>query len=466
MSIYLPYIRPFFLLLLMLIASPSLFSDNSKLLDNKIKVIVVLNDNYNIDKGKNKRNQASNIALSMGLKAKHSFGNVLYGFSTNLSHKRLATLSNDPRIKYIEVDKLQHFPLRPNKTLKAPRCTDNPTGPGCGITPSEESTQQTPWGIERIGLAADNKAEGIHLFIIDTGIDSNHEDLQNLGVGFTTISCQGKGKKSSCREAWDDDNGHGTHVAGTVGAENNAFGVIGVAPEVILHAVKVLDSRGSGYTSGIISGIDKMAAYMADMHVAYVVNMSIGGNGSKSGICSADSYQGKDSYHEAICRATQHGAVFVVAAGNEGVDASTKKPASYDDSSIAVSAIGRVTDSNGNVTGQFGWPSWSNWGNKSTILGHQHNSFPVAISAPGMGILSTWKDNKYETISGTSMASPHVAGAVALYLKAYPNRADYSAFINAREALLLNEEETNNNTFSIRGGFPHTEGFLYINNFH
>jgi len=497
MRIHATHLGFFFLLIILLGYPSSLLAKTSHSPQPFINVIIVLNDLQHFNKGAEKRNHVSQVAHSMGLKAKHSFAHALFGFSAEIPQARLNALQKDARVKYIEIDKLQQLPVRPRDTGIEVNCTRRPDHHLCQPTPTStpeptptstpeptdeptpeptpttppESTQLIPWGISRIGSTCDsnncNTGNGVHVFVIDTGIDSNHEDLGTLGTSTSFQTC--KGKKNTCLQPWDDDNGHGTHVAGTIAAKDNHVGVIGVAPDVTLHAVKVLDSRGSGYTSNIIAGIDWVASQISEIGAPVVVNMSLGGNGSKTGTCNDIGFSienGTDTYHEAICNATHQGAIFIVAAGNEGVNANTKRPAAYDDSSIAVSAIGRVVDDAGSFTGELGWPSWSNWGLLAITIGHGHSSFPVAISAPGMGVLSTWKGNKYNTINGTSMAAPHVAGAVALYLSNSTNiGTGYTAFINARNDLLFFEEETNNTNFTIRSGHEHEEGFLNINGF-
>lgn len=229
--------------------------------------------------------------------------------------------------------------------------------------------QVTPWGITRVGGAGDGT--GKIAWIIDTGVDLNHPDL-NVDVGRSKNFIT-RGKNSP-----DDGNGHGTHVAGTIAAIDNDSYVVGVAAGATVVAVRVLDNSGSGSYSGVIAGVDYVAANGASGDVA---NMSLSG----------PAYAPLDT---AVVNAAAGGIHFAIAAGNDGVDADTRSPARADGSNIyTVSAI----NSNNNLA------SWSNWGNP-----------PVDYAAPGVSIQSTWKGGGLKTISGTSMAAPHVAGILLL----------------------------------------------------
>jgi subtilisin family serine protease len=167
-------------------------------------------------------------------------------------------------------------------------------------------------------------------------------------------------------------------VAGTIAALNNNIGVIGVAPGATVIPIKVLDSRGSGSYSGVIAGVDHVAAYGSAGDVA---NMSLGGPTS-------------DALDSAILSAAENGIIFALAAGNESSDANTSSPARVNGANIVtISAM----DSNDNFA------SFSNYGNP-----------PVDYAAPGVAVNSTWKDGGYNSISGTSMASPHAAGVLLL----------------------------------------------------
>lgn len=250
--------------------------------------------------------------------------------------------------------------------------------------PVQQPAETLPWGIVKINannVWGTNNGSGIRVAIIDTGIDQDHPDLvANIKGGQNFVTVRGRIDPNK----WDDDNGHGTHVAGIVAAIDNSIGVIGVAPGASLYGVKVLDKAGSGYVSSIINGINWSIS-----NGIQVINMSLG--------TSSD----VQSLHDACDIAYQAGIVIVAAAGNSGdsnPDNDVNYPARYS-SVIAVAA----TDSN-NIRAP-----WSSDGPE------------VAVAAPGVSIYSTYKGGGYSTLSGTSMASPHVAGAVALVLASNPS---------------------------------------------
>lgn len=237
--------------------------------------------------------------------------------------------------------------------------------------------QSLPWGVDRIDAekvhAAGNKGTGVKVAILDTGIDLNHEDLTVWG-GASFIS----------GTTHNDDNGHGTHCAGIVAALDNTVGVIGVAPEAQLYAVKVLDSGGSGSWSTVAAGIE-----WSITNKMQIISMSLGGS------------QGSSTLEAACKKAWDAGILLVAAAGNSG-NAGGKNdcvgyPAKYP-TVIAVAA----TDSSDKRA------SWSSTGPA------------VELAAPGVSIPSTYMGNTYKTLSGTSMACPHVSGVAALVWKAHP----------------------------------------------
>ncbi len=245
-------------------------------------------------------------------------------------------------------------------------------------TPTPGPAQVVPWGVTKIGAEqawGSSTGADVKVAVVDTGIDLDHPDLvDNVRGGFNAINP---------RKQPDDDNGHGTHVAGIIAAANNGFGVVGVAPEASLYAVKVLGASGSGYLSDIIEGL----GWCADNGIQ-AVNMSLG--------TSAD----VDSFHQAIATVAQKGVILVASAGNSGPGFDTVSyPAKYDEV-IAVAA----TDQN-NVAAYF-----------------SSTGPAVELAAPGVNIYSTVKGGGYTSMSGTSMAAPHVSGTAALVIAAYPGR--------------------------------------------
>jgi subtilisin len=233
-----------------------------------------------------------------------------------------------------------------------------------------------PWGIQRIYadlVWEDTKGSMVKVAILDTGIDLDHPDLwRNIKGGINTI----KPHKSA-----EDDNGHGTHLAGTVAAVDNDFGVIGVGPEISLYAVKFLNKKGKGWLSDLIDALD----WCIDNKIQ-VVNMSFG------------SLEENQSFHDAIIKVHRAGITMVASAGNNGEDSGLiEYPALYPET-IAVSAIDR----------NDGFASLSSFGPQ------------IDLTAPGVDICSTYKTAFYGTMSGTSMAAAHVTGTVALLITISP----------------------------------------------
>ncbi|MCK4588649.1 S8 family peptidase [Candidatus Woesebacteria bacterium] len=255
--------------------------------------------------------------------------------------------------------------------------------PECNKEGEEPLLQTLEWGVNRIDADLSwgvSRGTDVKVAIIDSGIDMDHPDLiANLQGGINFVS-KGAVWNPADPTKWNDDNGHGTHVAGIVAAVDNNIGVIGVAPEAHLWAVKVLDRKGGGYVSDVIAGIK-----WSKDNGMQVINMSLG--------TSSDI----QSLHDAVDTAYNAGIVIVAAAGNSGDGNGTTNeviyPAKY--STVIAVAATRSDDST---------PYWSAEGEE------------VEIAAPGASIRSTWKGGGYDTISGTSMASPHAAGTVALLL--------------------------------------------------
>ena len=344
--------------------------------------IVVLDDSASVSA------QLAEHQRRDGVSARRVYRTALKGYSARLTRGQVAKLRSDPQVASVEANRI----VRASEALAA--------------------GESVPTGIARMGAGSArngyaNAASSAAVAVIDTGVDLDHPDLTVSSAGTNCVT-QGA--------APDDDDGHGTHVAGTIAAANTGTGVVGVAPGTRILPVKVLDSNGEGTWEQIICGINWVAA-SASTHEIAVANMSLGGLGSSldNGACGATS-----ALHQAICNATSGAGVrFVVAAGNDSwpFPHSTLPdvPASYDEV-VTVTAYG---DSDG-LTGAAGtapscrsgeaddrYASFSNWSDNSTDNAH-------TIAAPGVCINSTWPGGQYDVISGTSMASPHVAGATAL----------------------------------------------------
>lgn len=311
-------------------------------------------------------------------KVKHVYAFALDGFSATLTEDQMIRLSRDKRVKYLEPDQV--------------------------VTISGTQTNAT-WGIDRVDqrdLPRDNTytwnttASGVTAYIIDTGIRYDHVEFE----GRATFGYDAFGGNGS------DGNGHGTHVAGTVGGKT-----YGVAKKVNLVAIRVLDNRGSGTSSGVVAGMDWVAANAAKPAVA---NMSLGGGASTS-------------IDNAVTNLFNKGIPVIVAAGNDNKNACDYSPAR----AARAYTVGATTSTDAKA-------SYSNFGDC------------VNIFAPGSSITSAWSSNKtsINTISGTSMASPHVAGAAALYLADNPNATPqmvYDALTTSSTKNKVTSSNTTNN---------------------
>jgi subtilisin len=332
---------------------------------------------------------ARDLARQNSLVVEHVYSAAIKGFSAKIPKERLQKLIGDDRIAYVAQDRIVSIAAPP---ARKPKATASPT-------PSPINTQVVPTGVARIGQASIQTGSGIGVAVLDTGIDLKHSDLSVKG-----------GKNCFTSPSYQDGNGHGTHVAGTIAALNNSLGVVGVAPAADLYALRVLDNNGSGSWSTVICGIDWVTANAAKYNIK-VANMSLSGSGTTDNNCG---YSNNDPLHKAICNSVAKGVTYVVAAGNNGLDASNYVPASYTDAVITVSAL---VDTDGKSGGSG---SGTSYGADDTFASFSNYGTTVAIGAPGVNINSTWISNTYKIISGTSMASPHAAGAAVLYLQANP----------------------------------------------
>lgn len=336
-------------------AAPLLHADSPDAIPGQY--IVVFKDNTS--------RQAANSVISQAMSEAGSELNFVYtaalnGFAARLSDETLAKLLADPNVAYVEVDQV--------------------------VSLSETQTNAT-WGLDRIDqrnlplnttYVYDNTGFGVNAYIIDTGIRRTHNEFGGRAfVGYDSI---GDGRNS------DDCNGHGTHVAGTVGGS-----IYGVAKQVRLYAVRVLNCQGSGTNAGVIAGVD----WVTSNHIKpAVANMSLGGSASTA-------------VDNAVNNSINAGVSYAVAAGNSNANACNYSPARV----AAALTVGSTTSTDARS-------SFSNFGTC------------VNIFAPGSSITSAWytSDTATNTISGTSMASPHVAGVAALYLQSNPNASPSTVF--------------------------------------
>lgn len=276
-----------------------------------------------------------------------TYASAVEGFALNLSESEVAELRKQPDIE-----------VYPDKFVMLAKPVPNPVQPAESI----------PYGVARVGYA---DYTGTNLaWIIDTGIDLNHPDLNvNTTLAKTFVL------RTTTAE---DDNGHGTHCAGIVAAKDNTIGVIGVAANAYVVPVKVLDKRGSGAYSTIIAGIDYVAANASQGDAA---NLSLGG-----GIY--------DPIDQAVINLGLSGVYVAMAAGNESDDANNHSPARANGLNLFTVSACDINDN---------WAYFSNYGNP-----------PIDFCAPGVSVYSTYKGDTYATMSGTSMASPHVCGLLLL----------------------------------------------------
>lgn len=328
----------------------------------KEEVFPANKNNLNFEQGnKLVHDMASDIFNKIGVLDRtisHTYARSVNGFVTLLNTEELLNIQKDHRVEYVEQD--QFIALKNPGRGK----------PGGGST--TPPAQSTPWGITNVGGSGNGATSGKKVWVIDSGIDMDHPDLNVDALNSQSFL---SGKQSTNP---DDQFGHGTHVAGTIGALDNSIGVIGVAAGVPLVSVRVLDRRGSGTVSGVVAGVNYVASYASENDIA---NMSLGGGISTT-------------LDNAVKSASSNGIDFVIAAGNDSRHASNSSPARANGSRIyTISAM----DVNGI------WASFSNYGNP-----------PVDFCAPGVSVLSTYKGNSYATMSGTSMAAPHVAGILVL----------------------------------------------------
>ena len=399
--------------------------------------IVKVTDGVEVDR------TARDVAALLGGRVRHVYTEGFRGFAIHVPRGvKGADLLADPRIARVEPDLTIPLPPFP---VAGPSAKGGKGGKGG----KGRAGQQVPTGVQRIGTLENTTANidgidervDVDIAILDSGIDLSHPDL----YVFAGVNCI-----DGCNtESYEDDRGHGTHVAGIAAAIDNEFGVVGVAPGARLWAIKTHGDQGTAILSDIIAGIDWVVAQAAAIEVA---NMSFGRVAFSA------------AWRDVIIEGVEAGVVFVAAAGNSSRDVyGPDGQFAYFDSDPAddfipaafpeVVAVSAMADSDGEAGGGRGKRggyledtivSWSNYSTDvSPVSPVTSIGAAMDLAAPGAKIYSTALGGGYVTSSGTSMAAPHVTGAVALYIAANGRAGNAAEVRDLRQALINSAEPQN-----------------------
>lgn len=343
-----------------------------------------------------------------GVRVRKRFGWAMQGFTVTMTAAEAAELRADPSVASVVRD-----------------------------APVTIAADSVPLGVERIGAAAGivtGQDVDIDVAVIDTGVGpvGGPAGARELDIRGGTDCRPSRSKPYADAGSWADGHGHGTHVAGTIAARANGAGIVGVAPGARIWSVRVFDSSGSGTTSSVICGIEWVTQWLAEHPGSpMVVNMSLRGPDDYRGprACDTDGRDARDPQHQAICTAVKAGAVFAVAAGNESDDADRYIPARY----AEVITVGAMSDFDGRPgaastrTRLSGCAIPSGRERDDRFASYSNHGSVVDVVAPGTCVesLAPGSGTSVATamMTGTSMATPHVAGVVARYLARHPDAA-------------------------------------------
>ncbi|MCU9614328.1 S8 family peptidase [Caldibacillus lycopersici] len=341
-----------------------------------------------------------------------------------------------------EVNQKQYEALLKNKNIKVEKVAKVSVAVSeVAAKPNAVPSTQVPWGIKAIynnsSLTSTSGGNGIKVAILDTGVYTNHIDLRDNVEQCKDFTSSSSYVNGSC----SDRNGHGTHVAGTALANGgyDGLGVYGVAPEAELWAYKVLGNNGSGYSDDIAAAIRHAADEAVRTGSKVVISMSLGSSSKDSLIASAVDY------------AYSKGLLVVAAAGNDGYGSNTIGYPGALPNAVAVAALENVQQN-----GTYRVANYSSRGNPSTDGDYVIQERDVEVSAPGSNIESTWSNGGYNTISGTSMATPHVAGLAAKI---------WSSNKSLTNVQLRAELQRRAKLYDIKGGYGAATGDDYASGF-
>lgn len=324
-------------------------------------------------------------AAELGVVPRHVYRGVITGFAADLPAGAVTAARASRSVRQIEPDgivRIQGEPVEPaGKNRKKKKRAKV-------VTP-----QRVPTGYRRI-ITPPGSITDVDVAVIDTGVD-RVRDLNVVG-----------GKGCVKGSPYRDRNGHGTHVAGTVAARDNNRDTVGVAPGARIWAVKVLGDDGSGRWSDVICGLDWVFQNAGTIDV---VNMSLAGNGTNDGPCVG-------ALHTSICGVVNAGVPVVVAAGNQGGDVATRVPAAY----AEVITVAAFADSNGLPPSAGVGPTTCDRSPDDLFWRYSNDGEEVDITAPGACIASLRPGGGVIRYSGTSMATPHVTGALARFFAEKP----------------------------------------------